>query len=67
LKLGFQTELQRLNRGGEQDRSYIPDSINFGGERAVKREQKRKAPGRVLDAPPSPPQNKRARKLKASD
>ncbi|PIA32362.1 hypothetical protein AQUCO_04500157v1 [Aquilegia coerulea] len=57
----------RLNRGGEQDRLYIPDAVNYGGERAVKWEQKRKVPGRFLDAPPSPPQSKRARKLKASD
>ncbi|XP_077240446.1 myb-like transcription factor family protein [Tasmannia lanceolata] len=53
---------------GDQDRPFIPDSVAFGGEKVGKREQKRKAPGRFSEAPPSPPQsNKRARKLKASD
>lgn len=47
----------------EQDRSFVPDSMSFG----VKREQKRKVPGRFSDTPPSPPQSKRPRKLKASD
>ncbi|KAF8401277.1 hypothetical protein HHK36_012210 [Tetracentron sinense] len=58
---------KRSHRGGDQDRSFIPDSISFGGERVGKRDQKRKAPGRFSEAPPSPPQSKRARKLKASD
>ncbi|XP_062115249.1 SWR1-complex protein 4 isoform X2 [Humulus lupulus] len=51
------------------DRMFIPDSMNFGGERAGKRDQKRKAPGRGgSEAPSSPAQsNKRPRKLKASD
>lgn len=52
---------------GDQDRPFIPDSVAFGGERIGKREHKRKAPGRFSEAPPSPPQTKRARKLKASD
>ncbi|XP_058082934.1 SWR1-complex protein 4 [Magnolia sinica] len=60
---------KRSHRGGDQDRPFvIPDSVAFGGERVGKREQKRKAPGRYSEAPPSPPQStKRARKLKASD
>ncbi|XP_010241543.1 PREDICTED: SWR1-complex protein 4 [Nelumbo nucifera] len=59
---------KRLHRGGDQDRSFIPSSINFGGERVGKREHKRKVPGRFSDVPPSPPQSsKRPRKLKASD
>ncbi|XP_017701520.1 SWR1-complex protein 4 [Phoenix dactylifera] len=49
------------------DRPFVPDSVGFGGERAAKRDHKRKAPGRFIDAPPSPPQSKRPRKLKASD
>ncbi|KAJ9696723.1 hypothetical protein PVL29_008774 [Vitis rotundifolia] len=53
---------KRSQRAGEQDRTFIPDSISFGGERVGKRDQKRKAP-----APPSPAQSKRPRKLKASD
>ncbi|CBI36986.3 unnamed protein product, partial [Vitis vinifera] len=53
---------KRSHRTGEQDRTFIPDSISFGGERVGKRDQKRKAP-----APPSPAQSKRPRKLKASD
>uniref|UniRef100_A0A452ZPS2 Uncharacterized protein n=1 Tax=Aegilops tauschii subsp. strangulata TaxID=200361 RepID=A0A452ZPS2_AEGTS len=36
------------------------------GERAVKRDHKRKTTGR-FDAPPSPTQGKRPRKMKASD
>ncbi|KAF6139770.1 hypothetical protein GIB67_024047 [Kingdonia uniflora] len=56
----------RSHRGMEQDRTFVPDSSSFGGERVVKREPKRKAPGRYSDAPSSP-QSKRARKLKASD
>ncbi|XP_058199441.1 SWR1-complex protein 4 isoform X1 [Rhododendron vialii] len=59
---------KRLQRGAEQDRTFIPDPISFGGERVVKRDQKRKAPGRLSEAPSSPAQsNKRPRKLKASD
>ncbi|XP_059649774.1 SWR1-complex protein 4 [Cornus florida] len=59
---------KRTSRGVEQDRTFIPDSIGFGGERFIKRDQKRKAPGRLAEAPSSPAQsNKRPRKLKASD
>ncbi|XP_062144639.1 SWR1-complex protein 4 isoform X1 [Alnus glutinosa] len=56
---------KRLYRGGEQDRTFVPD-MSFGGERVGKRDQKRKAPGRVSEAPSSPAQSKRPRK-KASD
>lgn len=55
-------------RGMDQDRTFIPDSVSFGamsGERVVKRDQKRKGPGR--EAPSSPAQSKRPRKLKATD
>ncbi|XXG79024.1 hypothetical protein AAC387_Pa09g0184 [Persea americana] len=52
---------------GDQDRPFVPDSVAYGGERVGKREHKRKAPGRFSDAPPSPPQGKRPRKMKASD
>uniref|UniRef100_A0A6V7QUH3 Myb-like domain-containing protein n=1 Tax=Ananas comosus var. bracteatus TaxID=296719 RepID=A0A6V7QUH3_ANACO len=52
---------------GDVDRPFIPDSVGFGGERVGKRDHKRKAPGRTMDAPPSPPQSKRPRKLKTSD
>ncbi|KAI8522544.1 hypothetical protein RHMOL_Rhmol13G0005000 [Rhododendron molle] len=59
---------KRLQRGADQDRTFIPDPISFGGERVVKRDQKRKAPGRLSEAPSSPAQsNKRPQKLKASD
>lgn len=57
---------KRSNRGGDQDRTFVPD-MSFGGERVGKRDQKRKAPGRLSDAPSSPAQSKRPRKLKASD
>ncbi|KAG8086241.1 hypothetical protein GUJ93_ZPchr0010g8221 [Zizania palustris] len=57
---------KRANR--DVDRSFVPDTVGFGGERAGKRDHKRKSTGRFMDAPPSPPQsNKRPRKLKASD
>ncbi|XP_021812657.1 SWR1-complex protein 4 isoform X5 [Prunus avium] len=56
--------------GTPKDRTFVPDSMSFGGdvlgERVVKRDQKRKAPGRA-EAPSSPAQSKRPRKLKASD
>lgn len=56
-------------RGMDQDRTFVPDSVSFGAistERVVKRDQKRKGPGR--EAPSSPAQsNKRPRKLKATD
>ncbi|KAK9950477.1 hypothetical protein M0R45_005966 [Rubus argutus] len=52
---------------GDQDRTFVPDSMMFGGERVGKRDQKRKGPGRVSEAPSSPAQSKRPRKLKATD
>lgn len=57
---------KRVHRG-DVDRPFVPESIGFGGERVGKRDHKRKVPGRFVDAPPSPPQSKRPRKLKASD
>ncbi|KAM7495780.1 hypothetical protein LguiA_020194 [Lonicera macranthoides] len=53
----------------DQDRTFIPDSLSFGGDRVGKRDQKRKAPGRLSESPSSPAtqSNKRPRKLKASD
>ncbi|RDX60234.1 SWR1-complex protein 4 [Mucuna pruriens] len=51
---------KHLHRGGDQDRTFVPDSMNFGVERVGKKDQKRKAPG-------APSAHKRPRKLKASD
>lgn len=56
---------KRANR--DVDRPFVPDTTGFGGDRGVKRDHKRKSTGRFMDAPPSPPQSKRPRKLKASD
>ncbi|XP_040380448.1 SWR1-complex protein 4 [Oryza brachyantha] len=56
---------KRANR--DVDRPFVPDTVGFVGERAGKRDHKRKTAGRFMDAPPSPPQSKRPRKLKASD
>lgn len=56
---------QRAQR--DQDRTFVPESVNFGAERVVKREPKRKGPGRASEATPSSPAHKRPRKLKASD
>ncbi|KAJ9566308.1 hypothetical protein OSB04_002274 [Centaurea solstitialis] len=59
---------KRLQHGMDQDRTFIPDSVSFGAmsaERVGKRDQKRKGPGR--EAPSSPAQSKRPRKLKATD
>ncbi|KAF3776895.1 SWR1-complex protein 4 [Nymphaea thermarum] len=56
---------KRSHRGGDQP--FQQDSIGFTGERVGKREHKRKILGRYSDGPPSPPQSKRARKMKASD
>ncbi|XP_074267612.1 SWR1-complex protein 4 [Silene latifolia] len=50
-------------RVGDQDRPFIPDALNFGGDRVGKKDQKRKGPGRPPDAPSSPA-TKRARKFK---
>ncbi|XP_074561736.1 SWR1-complex protein 4-like [Curcuma longa] len=52
---------------GDAERTIAPDSLGFGGDRVSKRDHKRKVPGRFMDAPPSPPQSKRPRKLKSSD
>ncbi|KAH6766428.1 myb-like transcription factor family protein [Perilla frutescens var. hirtella] len=50
-------------RAADLDRTFTPDSLHIGGgERFVKREQKRKGPGRSSDAPSSPAQSKRPRK-----
>ncbi|XP_022727679.1 SWR1-complex protein 4-like isoform X2 [Durio zibethinus] len=57
---------KRSLRAADQDRTFVPDTISFGGERVGKREQKRKGPGRVSETPSSPA-HKRPRKLKASD
>nr|CAB3460853.1 unnamed protein product [Digitaria exilis] len=59
------TTPKRSNR--DMDRPFVPDIAGFTGERAGKRDHKRKTTGRFLEAPPSPPQSKRPRKLKGSD
>ncbi|WCJ22358.1 SWR1-complex protein 4 [Euphorbia peplus] len=56
---------KRLHRV-DQDRTFVPDSMSFGGERPGRKDHKRKGPGRLTDAPASPA-HKRPRKLKASD
>ncbi|KAJ1393370.1 SANT/Myb domain [Sesbania bispinosa] len=53
---------KHLHRGGDQDRTFIPESMNFGGERVGKKDHKRKGPGA-----PAPSGHKRPRKQKASD
>ncbi|XP_023004539.1 SWR1-complex protein 4-like [Cucurbita maxima] len=53
--------------GTPKDRSFIPDSMSSGGERSGKRDQKRKATGRLSEAPSPPAQTKRPRKQKGSD
>ncbi|KAK6118130.1 hypothetical protein DH2020_048114 [Rehmannia glutinosa] len=58
---------QQSLRAVELDRTFTPDSVNIGGDRFGKREQKRKGPGRLPEAPSSPAQSKRPRKYKASD
>ncbi|KAF3656338.1 SWR1-complex protein 4 [Capsicum annuum] len=58
------TPPKRAQRATDLDRTFIPDSTSFGGERAVKRDQKRKGPGRSSEVPSSPAQSKRPRKLK---
>ncbi|KAM1074371.1 hypothetical protein ACFX11_019537 [Malus domestica] len=52
--------------GTPKDRTFVPDSTSFGGDRVGKRDQKRKALGRA-EAPSLPAQSKRPRKLRASD
>ncbi|CAA6658793.1 unnamed protein product [Spirodela intermedia] len=51
----------------DQDKAFVPESAGFGGERPGKRDNRRKVAGRFAEAPPSPPQSKRPRKLKISD
>lgn len=64
---------KRSHRGGDHDRistratAVGGDGDSFPGERSGKREHKRKVPARFSEGPPSPPSNKRARKLKASE
>ncbi|KAL7112457.1 hypothetical protein ACP275_04G004600 [Erythranthe tilingii] len=58
---------QQSVRAVDLDRTFTPDSLSTGGERFGKREQKRKGPGRLAEAPSSPAQSKRPRKYKASD
>ncbi|ESQ39366.1 hypothetical protein EUTSA_v10001452mg [Eutrema salsugineum] len=48
-----------------KDRVFTTDPFNFGAERPIKKEQKRKGPGRQSDTPS--PAHKRPRKMKASD
>lgn len=48
---------------GEQDQNFIPEASGSIGEKAPTKDHKRKVPGRFTDAPPSPPQQKRPRKL----
>ncbi|XP_012082947.1 SWR1-complex protein 4 isoform X4 [Jatropha curcas] len=52
--------------GTPKDRTFVPDSMSFGGERTGRRDQKRKGPGRLSEGPSSPA-HKRPRKLKAAD
>ncbi|KAL1189285.1 SWR1-complex protein 4 [Cardamine amara subsp. amara] len=48
-----------------KDRVFASDPFSFGAERPIKKEQKRKGPGRQADSPS--PAHKRPRKMKASD
>ncbi|XP_056845336.1 SWR1-complex protein 4 isoform X2 [Raphanus sativus] len=48
-----------------KDRVFASEPFSFGGERPIKKEQKRKGPGRQSDTPS--PAHKRPRKMKASD
>lgn len=50
--------------GTPKDRPFVPEPLSFGGDRVGKRDQKRKGPGRLSEAPSSPA-TKRARKQKA--
>ncbi|KAK2456979.1 SWR1-complex protein [Trifolium repens] len=54
---------KRSYRGGDQDRTFVPDNTSSGGERIGKRDQKRKASGRHSEVPSSPAQLKRPKKL----
>ncbi|KAG6542443.1 hypothetical protein Mapa_016133 [Marchantia paleacea] len=64
---------KRSHRGNDHERVLTratavgADTDSFSGERVNKREHKRKAPARFSEAPASPPHQKRARKMKASD
>ncbi|XP_039027490.1 SWR1-complex protein 4-like isoform X2 [Hibiscus syriacus] len=62
---------KRSQRAADQDRTFVLDTISFGvipGDRGVKREQKRKGPGRASETSSSPAgAHKRPRKMKASD
>uniref|UniRef100_A0A7N0UUB3 Myb-like domain-containing protein n=1 Tax=Kalanchoe fedtschenkoi TaxID=63787 RepID=A0A7N0UUB3_KALFE len=58
----------QANRVGDSDRAFMVEPVIFGGERVVKKDHKRKAPGRASEAPSSPAQSiKRPRKLKANE
>ncbi|VVB03591.1 unnamed protein product [Arabis nemorensis] len=48
-----------------KDRVFATDPFSFGAERQIKKEPKRKGPGRQADSPL--PAHKRPRKMKASD
>ncbi|CAH8320746.1 unnamed protein product [Eruca vesicaria subsp. sativa] len=48
-----------------KDRVFASEPFSFGAERPIKKEQKRKGPGRQADTPS--PAHKRPRKMKASD
>ncbi|XP_057782267.1 SWR1-complex protein 4 isoform X2 [Salvia miltiorrhiza] len=56
------TPPKQSQRAADLDRTFTPESLQIGGERFVKKEQKRKGPGRSSDAPSSPAQSKRPRK-----
>ncbi|XP_039043635.1 SWR1-complex protein 4-like [Hibiscus syriacus] len=59
---------KRSQHAADQDRTFVSDTISFGGDRGVKREQKRKGPGRASETPSSPAgAHKRPRKMKDSD
>ncbi|CAM8973749.1 unnamed protein product [Rhodiola kirilowii] len=58
----------QANLVGDSDRAFMAEPLIFGGERVVKKDHKRKAPGRPSEAPSSPAQSiKRPRKLKANE
>ncbi|XP_019422050.1 PREDICTED: SWR1-complex protein 4-like isoform X2 [Lupinus angustifolius] len=59
---GSYGESPETPKGDNQDRTFIPESMSFGGERVGKKDHKRKGPGA-----PSPSAHKRPRKMKASD
>ncbi|XP_042034510.1 SWR1-complex protein 4-like isoform X2 [Salvia splendens] len=65
------TPPKQSQRAADLDRTFTPESLQIGGntisndllgERFIKREQKRKGPGRSSDAPSSPALSKRPRK-----